>query len=181
MHSQKTGVAMLASCKLDEPKVVTEYKLQIDRKSIGKTFKAEQKKVIAALECLSEKEEDLLAFEAKLEADGKACLGGGEGGEFEIAKGMCSWTKGSKKVSSIKYTPSVIEPSFGIGRILYSLLEHSFYVREAEEGADENEMKRGVMAFRPLVAPIKCAVFPLSSQAAFFPLCDRVMGAFGKL
>lgn len=45
MHSQKTGVAMLASLKLDEPKVVTEYKLQIDRKSIGKTFKAEQKKV----------------------------------------------------------------------------------------------------------------------------------------
>lgn len=45
MHSQKTGVAMLASCKLDEPKVVTEYKLQVDRKILGKTFKAEQKKV----------------------------------------------------------------------------------------------------------------------------------------
>lgn len=45
MHSQKTGVAMLASCKLDEPKVVTVYKLQIDRKILGKTFKAEQKKV----------------------------------------------------------------------------------------------------------------------------------------
>lgn len=72
-------------------------------------------------------------------------------------------------------------PPPGIGRILYSLLEHSFYVREAEEGADEKDMKRGVMAFRPLVAPIKCAVFPLSSQAAFFPLCDRVMDAFGKL
>lgn len=68
--------------------------------------------VIAALEGLSEKEDDLLAFEAKLEADGKASLGV-EGGEFEIVKGMCSWTKGSKKVSSIKYTPSVIEPSFG--------------------------------------------------------------------
>lgn len=36
---------MLASCKLDEPKVVTEYKLQLDRKALGKTFKAEQKKV----------------------------------------------------------------------------------------------------------------------------------------
>lgn len=45
MHSQKTGVAMLASCKLEEPKVVTEYKLQVDRKALGKTFKAEQKKV----------------------------------------------------------------------------------------------------------------------------------------
>ncbi|CAM9565940.1 unnamed protein product [Ectocarpus sp. 12 AP-2014] len=179
MHSKKTGVAMLASCKLPEPKVVTEYKLQIDRKALGKTFKAEQKKVIAALEALSEKEEDLLAFQAKLEEEGKASLG--EGAGFEITKGMCSWTKGSKKISEIKFTPSVIEPSFGIGRILHSLLEHSFYVREAEEGADDKDMKRGVMAFRPLVAPIKCAVFPLSSQAAFFPLCGRVMDALGKM
>lgn len=45
MHSQKTGVAMLASCKLDEPKVVTEYRLQVDRKLLGKTFKTDQKKV----------------------------------------------------------------------------------------------------------------------------------------
>lgn len=66
--------------------------------------------VIAALESLSEKESEVLAFEAKLEADGKASLG--EEG-FEIVKGMCSWTKGSKKVSETKYTPSVIEPSFG--------------------------------------------------------------------
>lgn len=54
-------------------------------------------------------------------------------------------------------------------------------MREAEEGADDKEMKRGVMAFRPLVAPIKCAVFPLSSQAAFYPLCGQVMDALGKL
>lgn len=36
---------MLASCKLDKPQEVIEYKLQIDRKALGKTFKAEQKKV----------------------------------------------------------------------------------------------------------------------------------------
>ena len=53
--------------------------------------------------------------------------------------------------------------------------------RAAEEGADDKDMKRGVMAFRPVVAPIKCAVFPLSSQAAFYPLCNQVMDALGKL
>lgn len=30
------------------------------------------------------------------------------------------------------YTPNVIEPSFGIGRILYSLLEHTFWAREQD-------------------------------------------------
>lgn len=29
--------------------------------------------------------------------------------------------------------PSVIEPSFGIGRIMYSIFEHNFKVREGDE------------------------------------------------
>lgn len=64
---------------------------------------------------------------------------------------------------------------------MYSLLEHSFYVREGDEGADDAAgMKRGVMSFRPLVAPIKCAILPLSSQAAFMPICAKVMEAMGE-
>lgn len=69
--------------------------------------------MIAALEVLSENEEAVLAFEAKLEAQGAANLGEEE---FEITKGMASWKKGSRKVVEIKYTPSVIEPSFGKSR-----------------------------------------------------------------
>ena len=53
------------------------------------------------------------------------------------------------------FTPSVIEPSFGIGRIIYCLFEHSFYVRP-----NEDEQK-AVFRLAPLVAPIKCTVFPL--------------------
>lgn len=29
--------------------------------------------------------------------------------------------------------PNVIEPSFGIGRIMYSIFEHTFHVREGDE------------------------------------------------
>ena len=32
-----------------------------------------------------------------------------------------------------EFIPNVIEPSFGIGRILYSLLEHSFWAREQDK------------------------------------------------
>ena len=42
----------------------------------------------------------------------------------------------------------MIEPSFGIGRILYCLFEHSFYVRSGAE-------RRAVFRFRPGVAPVK--------------------------
>lgn len=46
MHSKRTGVPMMASCQLDEPRVVTVYKLQADRKALGVTFKGDQKKVL---------------------------------------------------------------------------------------------------------------------------------------
>lgn len=32
-----------------------------------------------------------------------------------------------------EFIPSVIEPSFGIGRIMYSLFEHNFHSREGDE------------------------------------------------
>lgn len=66
----------------------------------------------------------------------------------------CSTTK---KVGEIKYYPSVIEPSFGIGRIITAIFEHNFYVREGAE-------KRGVLAFNPLIAPVKVSVFPLDGR-----------------
>lgn len=38
--------------------------------------------------------------------------------------------KETKTVGSKKFVPGVIEPSFGIGRIIYCMLEHCFYTRE---------------------------------------------------
>ncbi len=49
------------------------------------------------------------------------------------------------------FTPGVIEPSFGIGRIIYCMFEHNFYAREGDES-------RAVFSFPPLVAPVKCTV-----------------------
>ena len=63
------------------------------------------------------------------------------------------------------YTPSVIEPSFGIGRIMYCLFEHSFYVRE-------DDAAKLVFGFKPAVAPVKATVFPLQADARF----DKFVG-----
>lgn len=62
----------------------------------------------------------------------------------------------------MEYVPNVIEPSFGIGRIVYSLLEHSYYVREEDE-------QRGVLKFKPAIAPTKALVIPISNNADFVP------------
>ena len=36
-------------------------------------------------------------------------------------------------VLAVDVVPGVIEPSFGIGRIMYAVLEHSFHVRDGDE------------------------------------------------
>lgn len=66
-------------------------------------------------------------------------------------------SKEKKKEHQRVFTPSVIEPSFGIGRIIYCLYEHSFYTRPSKAGDEQ----LNVFRFPPLVAPIKCTVFPL--------------------
>jgi glycyl-tRNA synthetase len=59
-----------------------------------------------------------------------------------------------KKLVEEKYIPHVVEPSFGIGRIVYVILEHSFKIREDEE-------KRTLFLFPPCIAPVKCSILPL--------------------
>lgn len=159
VHSKATNTPMVATVKFDKPKEMEVAKLKFDRKALGMVFKKEARTVSGALEALAEDWKDFEPIASALEADGKAMVDG-----FEITKDMLTWTKTLKKVHEAKFTPSVVEPSFGMGRILYSLLEHSFYQREADE-------QRNVMKFKPQVAPQKCAVLPISSS----PECNAVV------
>ncbi len=54
-------------------------------------------------------------------------------------------------------TPHVIEPSFGLGRIIYSILEHSYRVRELEKRDNEKREgeRRTFLSLPPVIAPIK--------------------------
>ncbi len=52
-----------------------------------------------------------------------------------------------------KYIPHVIEPTFGLSRLLTIILMNSY--------VEDSEKKRTVMKFTPELAPYKAAVFPL--------------------
>lgn len=80
---------------------------------------------------------------------------------------MVSFTKEKKRVAGKNIVPGVIEPSFGIGRILYSILEHNYYTRE-------NDEQRTVFSFPPALAPVKVAVFPLVNADAQLKLIPVV-------
>ena len=120
--------------------------------------------MIAALEALAADEAKLAAFQGALEAKGSTTVDG-----FEVAADMVAFKKTKKTLQEIKYMPSVIEPSFGIGRILHALLEHSFYVRGDSE-------QRRVMKFKPNMAPVKCGVYNLQGgeTSPFAPVVRQI-------
>ena len=85
--------------------------------------------------------------------------------------------------SAVKYTPNVIEPSFGIGRILYHILEHSFYIRADSQPQDkqagpDNKAVRAVLRLPAHMSPVKVAVLPLSQQSNFTPHLTQLVRGF---
>ncbi|KAG4926172.1 hypothetical protein JHK87_051712 [Glycine soja] len=74
-----------------------------------------------------------------------------------IKKNMVTIQKKKNIEHERVFTRSVIDSSFGIGRIIYCLFEHTFYTRQSKAG----DQQLNVFRFSSLVAPIKCTVFPL--------------------
>ncbi|KAL7961679.1 hypothetical protein V8C34DRAFT_273348 [Trichoderma compactum] len=165
VHAKKTGAPLVVRERLDEPKVIEEWQIDIQKKKFGPLFKKDAKTVETALEATSQEQREKLAKE--LTETGKIVLAveGIADGKAVIDKDSVVVEFRKRVENTREFTPNVIEPSFGIGRILYSLIEHNFWTR-ASEGGDES---RGVLSFPPTVAPTKVLLVPLSSNPQFKP------------
>ncbi|KAL5721209.1 glycine--tRNA ligase [Ranunculus cassubicifolius] len=168
-HSEKSKVALVAHEKYQEPREIEKLVIAPVKKELGLAFKGDQKKVVEALEAM--KEEEALQMKSTLGSKGEVefqvCT---LGKSVTIKSNMISISQKIIKEHQREFTPSVIEPSFGIGRIIYCLYEHSFYSRPSK-GGDE---QLNVFRFPPLVAPIKCTVFPLVQNAEYEDIAKRI-------
>lgn len=86
-------------------------------------------------------------------------VGVADRGDYDLsAHAALSNVDMSVHVDSTKVIPHVIEPSYGIDRILYALLESSY---DEEQVGTET---RRVLRFKREIAPIRAAVFPLLNR-----------------
>lgn len=108
-------------------------------------------------------------LESKLESDGSYELSVNDQ-KFILTKDMVSVKKYQKTVHVEEITPSVIEPSFGIGRVMYAIFEHNFKIRD-------NDEQRTYLSLPAVVAPLKCSVLPLSSNVEFAPFIKKLCKA----
>uniref|UniRef100_A0A0P4WLY7 Glycine--tRNA ligase n=1 Tax=Scylla olivacea TaxID=85551 RepID=A0A0P4WLY7_SCYOL len=167
-HTKGSGVRMCVERPLKEAVMVDSLAAQPDKGIIGKTFKKDAKAVQEALAALTIEQAEQM--DKALTEQGEYELCG-----FKMTRAMVpSFKREQKKVFVEEIVPSVIEPSFGIGRVFYSLLEHSFRVREDDD-------KRTFFSLATVVAPIKVSVLPLSNKQEFVPFTTQLADALTDL
>ncbi|KAF7684310.1 Glycine--tRNA ligase [Astathelohania contejeani] len=165
MHQTFSGVNLNARRNLKEPIIKKVYTPIIDKKRLGKDLKEEFPNFL----------KEIQKIQKELKVDEEIEIG------YEIIKTIEYEGKSYSVVFKVEesrnfvddFIPSVIEPSFGIGRILYSLIEHSFWIRE-------NDNDRSVLSFKPFMAPVKCVISSLRNSAEFSSLICGLRRAFLK-
>jgi glycyl-tRNA synthetase len=169
VHSKKTSQPLVVREKLETPVVREEWDVDVDKKWMGPYFRKDASKVQAAVDALTQAHREILATQ---QANGEPVkITVDDLGEIELEK--VEIVRRKKQEFTREYTPNVIEPSFGIGRIFYSLIEHIYFTRP-------QDAQRGVLAFPPKLAPTKVLIVPLSGNRDFHPIIDNIGRAMRK-
>ncbi|KQK77797.1 glycine--tRNA ligase [Amazona aestiva] len=149
---------------------VNVVQFEANKGAIGKAYKKDAKVVMEYLsvcdECYITEMEQLLneKGEFTVETEGKT---------FKLTKDMVTVKRFQKTLHVEEIIPNVIEPSFGIGRIMYTVFEHTFHIREGDE-------QRTFFSFPAVVAPFKCSVLPLSQNQEFMPFVKDLSEALTR-
>jgi glycyl-tRNA synthetase len=143
-HSCVSGVALTAYLPLEVPRVEKRRRIIPDMKALGPKFRGKAKEVADAL------------VKADPGPGGATVEVGGE--RIFIPSSLYQVKEEEVEVRGEEVMPHVIEPSYGIDRICYAVLEHSY-----DEDVVEGEVRR-VLHLPAAVAPVQAGVFPLVSR-----------------
>jgi len=166
-HGNETKKPLTAFVEFtDGAKLVDAAKVTLNKGAIGKLYKKRGEILNSYLTAMGEENyKEALALGAKLKQGPVKVVVGTE--EFEVTSELVTIEETKNKVTGVHITPGVIEPSFGIGRILYSILEHSYWEREQDE-------QRRVLSLPPAIAPVKVSVLPLLQHDNFLDYIPNI-------
>ena len=161
-HSTHSKEDLSVFIEYDEPKTITKLGLKPNMKKFGPLFKGDAPKILDALKNLDAsniknafKEDGVF----KLEIDDKV---------HEINPDIISFEEREEIIRGEKVLPHVIEPSYGIDRIIYSVLLHSY---------TENE-DRTYLKLEKQIAPIGVSVFPLVNNDELVESAHKIRDEF---
>lgn len=154
-HAEYSGADLTHFKRFDEPKEMEIDKIKAKHKALGPEFKGKAKDIAAAME--TKTPADVKDGRLTVTIDGEDVVL--DDRFFEVAKVR-------EKVAGERVVPHVIEPSHGLDRIFYTVLEHAYSHDDSEDYT--------VLRLRPEVAPIKVGVFPLMEKDGLDDLARRI-------
>ncbi|WUR04312.1 glycine-tRNA ligase (GARS1) [Vairimorpha necatrix] len=139
-HSKATGIDLSFSEKIVPPINKKEWKVNLVKKDWIKIFKKDYEVFNNEISSL---DEEFIKNNMFKENDKNFLNYKFQDKDYKLECSLVDIT-----IHEIKTIPDVIEPSFGVGRILYILLEHAFYMRE----------NRPVLRLKPIMSHTKVVI-----------------------
>lgn len=133
VHKNKTGAPLVVRQTRAEPLRIEEWQTTLDRKKFGPLFKKDGKTVEAAIDALSQDVREKLSMELETKGKIEIDVEGVNDGKVELSKDLIEIEKKTRVENIREFTPNVVEPSFGIGRLLYCMMEHAYWSRPGDE------------------------------------------------
>ncbi len=143
-HEKFSGEELEVFKPFKEPKIVKRKKILVNKAVIGRMFKEKASEIISKIQNLDPDEiEKFISLNKDIIID-----------NLKIPKEAIKIIEVEEKVTGKKFLPHVVEPSFGIERLIYVVLEYSYKEKDG----------RVIMSIPRYLAPIKVAVFPLNES-----------------
>ncbi|MCJ2512769.1 MAG: glycine--tRNA ligase, partial [Candidatus Thermoplasmatota archaeon] len=153
-HLKHSGADLTAFERFDEPKEITKEVVRPKYDVMGKLFRDDTKALAGIVAQLPP---DVVRDGDSVEVDL-------DGRKVEVPSTCYEIAVTTEKISGDKFVPHVIEPSYGVDRILYTLLEHAYRVRDDYV----------TLSLKGLVAPVKVGVFPLMARDGLDDIARRL-------
>jgi len=137
--------------RYDEPQTVERATVDPDMSVLGPEFGSDAAAIADALESLAGRDPDVFDAETVTVEVGE----GPDAVSHEVDTAVANFSVETVTETGEHLTPHVVEPSFGIGRTVQTLLAHAY---ETDEVDGETRTYLGLV---PEIAPRDVAVFPL--------------------
>ncbi|MBF4468283.1 MAG: glycine--tRNA ligase [Methanobrevibacter arboriphilus] len=163
-HSKHSNEELNIFIQYEEPKIISKTIAKPNMAKFGPSFKQNAPKVKSFLENIDSVMVEKIKTSIKKDGIYEALI---DGEAFEIKNEHVTFEDVEEEIKGKKIIPHVIEPSFGIDRILYSVLLHSFHTAETEEDKEYFKLANSI-------APIQIGVFPLMNKSELNSLATEI-------
>lgn len=155
-HTKFSGEDMSVFVQFSKPQKVKRKKLTPLMSKLGPQFRGKAKAIATEIENYQGE----VGNSVNVEVDGEV---------FEVSQEFFEVEDVEEEIHGERITPHVIEPSFGLDRLVYTILEHSF----DSDTIDGEERK--VLRLKNWITPVQVAVLPLLTKDEFLKVSEEII------